>query len=141
MALPPDGADTVVVSPHVVVTPGSCASTRPVGRLSVNAHPVFALSSLVFVIVKVNVLVSPTGTEVGLKDLSSWGVTSRTRMLSIAPSLPPPRPWALVILMLNDWSLTKKEPPLTRVPALNSFPLRMKVFGKVHVSRLVGVRL
>jgi hypothetical protein len=103
-------AAAVVVALHVPPIVAGLATTRPEGRLSVNDHPLFAASSLVFVMVNVSVETPPMGSVAGLNDLSSCGVTSRILMLSKAPSFPPPDPFAFVMRMPSVEPLNSTDP-------------------------------
>jgi hypothetical protein len=78
-----------VASTHVPPWAGVGAITTPLGRAVVNLQSVFAFSSLVLVIVNVKVEGLPAVTVPELKATSSAGVTSSTRRLSTARSLPP----------------------------------------------------
>src|SRR5580693_5823559 len=96
---------------QVVAAAAGAATTRPVGSVSVKAHPFFAASSLVLVIVKVSCDGAPMFSTSGLKDLSSWGVASRASTLSNDASLPSSLVWPFLILM-PSWD------PLNRVASL-----------------------
>ncbi len=101
--VPPPGSAAVVAWQVPPVFAGS-ATTSPSGRSSVNPHPALAESSEVLVTVNVSVEVPFTGTEVGEKALSSCGVTSIRRMLSMPWSLPWPLPVWLRMTMLRSTS-------------------------------------
>src|SRR4051812_21114232 len=73
---------------QVVLAPVGLAIVSPAGRLSVKDQPFLASSSSVLVIVKVRAAVPPCTIDGGTNVLSSCGVTSISRTLSNAPSLP-----------------------------------------------------
>ena len=63
----PEPAFAVTVPPQLFVSPFGVATTNPVGKVSARATPVSATVLAVgFVSVKVNVVVPPTATVVGL---------------------------------------------------------------------------
>jgi hypothetical protein len=105
-AMVPDGTEievlpataVIVVLVQVVDAAGVGATTSPAGNASVNFQPAFDARSVVLVTVNVSTDVPPTATLVGLNDLSSWGVPSRIRTLSKAPSLPDEPALAFVTL-------------------------------------------
>ena len=71
MVAPP--ALAPAVPPQVSVSPLGADTTRPLGRVSVNATPVSAVPAFGLVRVKVSVLVPLSGTEAGLKALAIDG--------------------------------------------------------------------
>ena len=71
MVAPPTLAPSV--PPQVSVSPLGADTTRPLGRVSVNATPASAVPVFGLVRVKVSVLVPLSGTEVGLKALAIDG--------------------------------------------------------------------
>ena len=85
----PDPATAVAVPPHVLVSPLGVATTRPEGRLSVNATPVSA-TVFGFVMVKVSVVEPFSGMVAAPNSLVIEGGAAVTVMLAEAvPPVPP----------------------------------------------------
>src|ERR1700722_7508473 len=125
---------------HVVAAAAGAATTRPVGSVSVKPHPLFAASSLVFVIVKVSCDGAPTLSTSGLKDLSSWGVASRTSTLSNDASLPSSLVWPFLILMPSAEPLNSVALLPAKLPALKGSGGLVPNVGGSKVFELLSVQ-
>jgi hypothetical protein len=96
-------AVAVIVPPQVPVNPLGVATTRPAGRLSVNATPANPLVVLGFTMVKLSVLAPFNGTLAGAKALLMVGgaITVRVAVLLATPVPPSVELMAPVVLLLT----------------------------------------
>ena len=80
------------------MSPLGAGTTRPLGRVSVNATPASAVPGFGLVRVKVSVLVPFSGTEVGLK---AWAIDGGAMAVITTGSRAVPL--VTVLLLLSPW--------------------------------------
>jgi len=86
----PEPATAVAVPPHVLVSPLGVATTRPAGKVSVNATPVSATALPAgLVIVKVNDVVPFNGIAAAPKALTIEGGATTLILADAVPPVPP----------------------------------------------------
>jgi len=86
----PDPATAVAVPPHVLVSPLGVATTRPAGKVSVNATPVSATALAAgLVMVKVRDVNPFSGTVVAPKALAIDGGATTLILAEVVPPAPP----------------------------------------------------
>src|SRR5229473_700958 len=86
---PAPATAVIVPAPHEPVTFGVDATTRPAGRLSVNATPVSATFVFGLVMLKLNVLFAFCGICVGLNDFVMVGGAATVRLEVAVLPVPP----------------------------------------------------
>ena len=89
LMLPLPATAVIVPLPQVPVMFGVAATTRPAGRLSVNATPLSALKVFGFVMVKLSVLFALSAMLVGLNDLLMVGGAITFRLSDAVLPVPP----------------------------------------------------
>jgi hypothetical protein len=82
-------ATAVAVPPHELVRPGVAPTTRPAGRLSVNARPVSVTFVFGFEILKVSVVVPFSGIADNTKPLVIEGGAATVRFAEAVVPVPP----------------------------------------------------
>lgn len=85
----PNPATAVAVPPHVLLIPLGVATTRPGGRLSVNAKPVSARLVFGFVMLKVSDVVPFSGIVAAPKALEMEGGVATVRFVVAVLPVPP----------------------------------------------------
>jgi hypothetical protein len=112
----------MVPPPHEPVSPLGVATTRPLGRLSVNATPVSVTAVFEFVIVKLRVVVPFSGMVDGVNDFAmAGGATTMMLVLDVLP-VPPSRELTVTLLFLIPadvpvtFTVTVQEPLAATVP-------------------------
>jgi len=83
-------AVAVNVPPHVLLAPGTAATCRPVGKVSLTATPLKAVPVLGLVMVKVKLEVPPTVVLAGEKALLMLGGATTVSMAVLLPEPVPP---------------------------------------------------
>src|SRR5882724_622054 len=85
----PEPATAVAVPPHVLVRPFGVATTKPAGRLSVNATPVSATPAFGFVMVKVSEVEPFSGIVAAPNALLIVGGAATVRLADAVLPVPP----------------------------------------------------
>ena len=99
----PAPAPAVSVPPQVLVAPGVAATVRPAGSVSENAIPVRVTAVLGFEMLKLRVVVPPSGTVAAAKDLVIEGglATDNMAVLLVVPV--PPLVELTAPVVLDTW--------------------------------------
>src|SRR5450631_4313111 len=105
LTLPEPATAVIVPAPQVPARPFGVETTTPAGSVSVTLTPVNAVEAFGLVMVKLSVLVPPTATLVGAKDLVIVGAAIPAATVTVAEAVPPVPPsselTALVVLFFT----------------------------------------